>query len=140
MNNEHDFNIEPEDREWLAAFKESATAEAQRPGWFWTVQRARIRERIRPARRFTRWIAIASPLAVSALAAVMFFGIHFPANIHQKAPITVATANAAPNISDQQLLSEIDDTISNSVPDALAPADIIAQEVNRGLQNEKLTH
>ncbi len=139
MNNEQDFRIEPEDEKWLAAFKESSAEGAERPSWFWSAQRAKIRERIAPKKTLPLWVVWASPAAIVAVAALLLFFVNIPA-VHHKVPVTVATANAVPNISDQQLLSEIDDTINNSVPDALAPADLLAQEVNRGLQNNQAAH
>ncbi len=137
MNNEQEFKIERGDEQWLTAFKESAAARAERPAWFWSAQRAKIRERISPEKKLPMWLVWASPAAICAVAALLLFGVHFPVVQHQQVPVTVATANAIQNVSDQQLMSELDETIGNSVPEALAPADLLAQEVNRGLQNQK---
>jgi hypothetical protein len=50
---------------------------------------------------------------------------------HSVTPTQVVKVNT---ISDQQLLADIDETLTNPIPDALAPADLLAQDLDRSLR------
>jgi hypothetical protein len=123
-----DFEIEKQDKNWSDGFREACRAEAERPAHFWAAQRANIRAGI--ATNHHRWslrVALASTAALFVVAAAMLAGSHAPAAIPQS--VTTAT-----NISDQELLADIDETLRNPIPDALAPADLLAQDLDRSLK------
>ena len=121
-----DFEIEKQDTGWLEAFREDCRTEADRPAHFWAAQRANVRERIRgEQRKFSLRVAFASTAALFVIAGGMLAGGN------SAAPTQVAKVNA---ISDQQLLADIDETLTNPIPDALAPADLLAQDLDRSLK------
>ena len=121
-----DFEIEKQDKSWADAFREGCRAEADRPSHFWAAQRASIRERIRgERRRFSLRLALASTAALFAIAGAMLAGGR------SVPPTQMVKGNT---ISDQQLLADIDETLTNPIPDALAPADLLAQDLDRSLR------
>ena len=121
-----DFEIEKQDKSWSVAFREDCRAEADRSSHFWAAQRANIRERIRGERRtFSLRLALVSTAALFAIAGAMLAGGH------SATPTQMVTAKT---ISDQQLLADIDETLTNPIPDALAPADLLAQDLDRSLK------
>ncbi len=121
-----DFEIEKQDTGWAETFREGCHAEAERAPYFWAAQRANVRERIRgEKRKFSLRVALASTAALFAIAGAMLAGGN------STTPTQVVKANA---ISDQQLLADIDDTLTNPIPDALAPADLLAQDLDRSLK------
>ena len=121
-----DFETEKQDKSWADAFREDCRAEADRPSHFWAAQRARIRESIRgERRRFSLRLALVSTAALFAIAGAMLAGGH------SVPPTQMVKANT---ISDQQLLADIDETLTNPIPDALAPADLLAQDLDRSLK------
>jgi len=122
-----DFELEKQDKNWSDAFRKDCRAEADRPSHFWAAQRANIRERIRgERRRFSLRLALASTAALFAIAGAMLAGGH-----HSVTPTQMVKVNT---ISDQQLLADIDETLTNPIPDALAPADLLAQDLDRSLK------
>jgi hypothetical protein len=121
-----DFELEKQDKNWSDVFREGCRAEADRPSHFWAAQRANIRERIRgERRRFSLALALASTAALFAIAGAMLAGGH------SVPPTQMVKVNT---ISDQQLLADIDETLTNPIPDALAPADLLAQDLDRSLR------
>lgn len=121
-----DFEIEKQDERWSEAFREACHAEAERPAHFWAAQRANIRAGISgERRRFSLRLAMASTAGLFVIAGAMLAGSHGPT------PTRGTTATA---ISDQELLADIDETLTNPVPDALAPADLLAQDLDRSLK------
>jgi len=121
-----DFEIEKQDERWSEEFREACHAEAERPANFWAAQRANIHAGISgEQRRFSLRFALASTAALFVIAGAMLTSSHGPT------PSGVTTATT---ISDQELLADIDETLTNPVPDALAPADLLAQDLDRSLQ------
>jgi hypothetical protein len=120
------FEIEKQDKSWSNAFREDCQEQADRPAHFWAAQRANIRNRIRNEhRRFSLRVALASTAALFAIAGAMLAGGH---------STTPQQRVKAATISDQQLLADIDETLTNPIPDALAPADLLAQDLDRSLK------
>jgi hypothetical protein len=123
---EMDFEIEKQDERWSDAFREACHVEAERPAHFWSAQRANIRAEIgNKQRRFSLRFALASMTALFVVAGVMLAGSQPPS------PTPVRTATA---MSDQEILANIDETLTNPIPDALAPADLLAQDLDRSLK------
>ena len=114
----------------LSAWRESADKQAERPDWFWARQRARIESRMneRKPKRLPSlaWAGIAATLAVGA--ALMIPGDQ-PSQLPQQKPVT--QASAAPQISDHELLQQLQETMNSEVPDALQPASTLAQEMEQ---------
>ncbi len=115
----------------LADFRQESNERAQQPEFFWATQRSRINANLRDRRtpRGLGWAATVA--AVVALVVVMVT----PVTHHTVRP-TSPTAKNAPHavVDDEALLESIDQTTSSSVPDALAPANILASEMDRGLE------
>jgi hypothetical protein len=121
-----DFEIEKQDERWSEAFRGACQAEAERPAHFWAAQRANIRAGIHVEhRRFSLRLALLSTAALFVVAGAMLGGSH--AGV--PAPKTDARI-----ISDQEILANIDETLTNPIPDALAPADLLAQDLDRSLK------
>ena len=119
-----DWEIEEQDKSWAEAFRNDCRAQALQSPEFWSAQRAAIRSRIAGHNRMTSLrIALASAAALCVIAS----GLLFTAHRAQPAPVSQG-------ISDQQLLSDIDETISDPLPDALEPVQLISQDMDRSLQ------
>ena len=131
MRNEEQFELESADLHWADAYHDALHAAAERPASFWTAQRARIREQLsaRGKARSARW-AFAWAGALCLIGAMLVTGAQFPRSTSQVA----STRPSQHALSDQELMADVQATIDNSLPDALAPTDILAQEIDRNLQ------
>ncbi len=117
-----DFELEKHDEDWARGFRDACRVEAERPAAFWTAQRAGIRQRINTRTRRPIWL-------VTVAAALLFT---FAAALLRSAPSRpLPDPNRVAAISDQQLLTDIDETLSNPTPEALAPVDLISQDMDR---------
>lgn len=116
----------PEDDEGLldsiAAYRAEIHEQAQRSSSFWTAQCARIRERTSVARHTSLGWALGSVFAMAALATAM---------------LLVAPAVPAPvaQVDDDVLMRQVYEATSDTLPEALAPATLLANEVDRGLKS-----
>ena len=114
----------------LNAWRESADRQAERPDWFWARQSARIHSRINPPvpKRMPRaaWAGIAATIAVGV--ALMVPG---DKSAVPDQPQTVTTAQSESQISDHELLQQLQETMNSEVPDALQPASTLAQEMEQ---------
>lgn len=131
-----DFELEKQDEGWAREFRDACHARAERPPAFWAAQRARIQEQVRGEKRSVSLrFALASTVALLLLAAAMLTG--GPSVV--KAPPTQTAQTHT--ISDQQLLADIDETLADPTPDALAPMELISQDMDQSLQaqNKKET-
>ncbi len=108
----------------MTALRDSATHASNRPEAFWQRQRAMISARASLRQFVERRLVWATALAVVVLAASMLL---------KQAP---ATHVAAPD-SDQALLIDIDRSVDRGVPEALAPAALLTQEISRATQRQK---
>jgi hypothetical protein len=123
-----DFELKKQDESWASKFRDSCRAQAEQPGFFWAAQRAKVHSRIVVGRRLgSLRIALASTAALCVVASTLLLGGH-------PTPSAPSTTPTIRTISDQELLAAIDETISNSTPDALAPMDLISQDIDRSLQ------
>jgi len=121
-----DFELKKQDEGWAKAFREDCHAEAERSQYFWAAQRAQVRSRIADKRRgLSLRLALVSSVGLFAIAGAMLVG---------ERPIAPSPIAQKPAISDQQLLADIDETLTNPIPDALAPAELISQDMAQSLQ------
>ncbi len=86
------------------------------PGYFWTRQQARIRERLAPRATSLRWAAAAIFVLI-----LLAFGL-----IQQGVTPTVPVAQVDP---DDALLQDIHASLQREVPAPLAPATVLVEEV-----------
>jgi hypothetical protein len=98
---------------------------ADQPGYFWTRQQARIRERLAPRAETLRW-------AAAAICALVLFAL---ALIHQKVAPSHEIAQTAPPAAvvaadpDDALLEDIQASLQREVPAPLAPAAVLVDEM-----------
>ena len=132
MKHEDEFELEAEDRVWTDAFREASHAESERPAVFWSAQRAAIRGRITSrGRRSSAWMAFASAAAL-LLFAVMLLSVGTPIATRVPEKLQVAA-----RVDPDQLLSEVQETIDNPIPDSLAPLDLLAQDMDKDFKANK---
>lgn len=136
MNHEEDFQLEPQDRAWTDAFRAAIHAEAEKPASFWTAQRAVIRGRLTSrSHRSSAWMAFASVAALCLFAVLMLSGVKTPA----VRPVQPETRTTAAVQNDDKLISEVQETIDNPMPDSFAPIDLLAQDMDKQFKaNHKL--
>jgi hypothetical protein len=107
-------------RRATSALRDSARAQAEQPEGFWIRQRSSAASRIseRPDRPLV-WAAV---IAAAVLAATL---------IHEPRP---AAPPKPPVDPDQALLVSVERAVNRQVPQALAPATLITQEITRNLK------
>lgn len=119
-----DWEIQEDDKSWVEHFRDTSRANAERPPQFWLAQRAAVRARLASRSRISSLrFALASAAALCVIASGLLLTDH-----------RVQPSPVIESISDQQLLSDVDETISSPLPDALAPVQLIAQDMDRSLQ------
>lgn len=105
----------------------SAHQQADRPNWFWARQRARVMSEIRKPQRSVPRFAWAGLAATIALA----LGLLLPArNAKFNAPLATPPAAAQTQVSDHDLMVTIERTMDAAGPSSLAPATLLAEEMN----------
>jgi len=120
-----DLLLEADQRELqqtLAAVPNQLRLRTERPEWFWQKQQAAIRERV-GATRSPAWRllpACAGALGVAVLATTLLD--------HGRRP--APPAPQAQNVSDQELMIAVEQAVQTDVPDALAPAALLADEIS----------
>ena len=107
-------------RRTTAALRDSARAQAERPESLWTRQRASAASRT--SRRSVSPLTWAAAIAVAGLAATL---------IHEPRPAVPASPPADP---DQLLLVSVEQAVNRQVPQALAPAALLTQEITRNVK------
>ncbi|MGH9601426.1 MAG: hypothetical protein ACRD24_03465 [Terriglobales bacterium] len=123
------------DREWeqgttsarddavIAALAESLRAAGERPEGFWHMQRTAIQERIQGAERRTSLrMAWAGSMALISVAVGLLAQSPAPAS---------AMAISDP---DHDLLVGVEQAVRRPVPQALEPAQLLAQEIERSVE------
>lgn len=126
-------NIGAELREYLDAFRGDVHEQAEKPEWFWSAQRAKIRARLRERPAGSLRLVFASLAAVLAVALSMVLSGP-KLSTHGPVPQT-AQVHAHEAMSDDALMAEVVDETEYAVPDALAPANALAQELDQGLKS-----
>jgi hypothetical protein len=102
-------------RRATSALRNSARSQAERPDAFWTRQRASAASRI--SGRTVSPLSWAAALAVAVLAATL---------LNEPRPV-------AP-VPDQALLVSVEQAVNRQVPQALAPAALLTQEITRNVK------
>lgn len=131
MENEFEDRFADKDiKNSLNAWRESVDSEAERPEWFWARQRARIASGMKPPKpqRLPQaaWAGIAATVALGV--ALMF--VNKPVS-DVTGPGGPVPPTAHPQMTDQQLMSELENTMNSGVPEALQPASTLAQEMEQ---------
>ena len=109
--------------DFISSFRQGVHEQAQRPNSFWTAQRVRIGERtLKPKHGSLGW-AIGSVFATAAVAIALLLS----------GPATTNTP-VAQKVDDDLLMREVVEATEGTLPDALAPATLLANEVDRGLE------
>jgi predicted anti-sigma-YlaC factor YlaD len=107
-------------RSLTAAFRDSAHTQAERPEAFWTRQRAAAAARSsQPLVRPMTWVAA---IAAAVLAAMLL-----------QEPRPSPPVAPAPD-PDQALLVSVESALTRQVPQALAPAELLTQEISRNVK------
>jgi hypothetical protein len=107
-------------RRATSALRHSAHAQAERPEGFWAHQRSSAASRI--SGRAVRPLAWAAALAAAVLAAML---------VQEPRPVVPA---ALPPDPDHALMVAVEQATRREVPQALAPAALLAQEISRNLK------
>lgn len=103
-----------------AALGASARTQAEKPDAFWTRQRAAAAARI--SGHAVRPLAWTAALAAAVLAAML---------LQEPRPVVPAQPSLDP---DQALLVSVERAVNRQVPQALAPAALLTQEISRNAQ------
>ena len=113
----------------VASLRAETQAAAARPEVFWQRQRAEIRARLDAPAVTPPPLAWASAVALLLMAVLL--------SLPGEPPLAVAPQPDP----DSQLLLDVQQTLDRDVPDALAPASLLTQEMNQALEaNAKLTN
>lgn len=111
----------------IGLWRESVDRQAERSDWFWARQRARVESRIISAsvRRMPvfAWAGVAATLV---LGATLLISGHVTPNqriADNKPPVV--------HVSDHELMVSLEDTMNSGVPDSLAPASALADEMDQ---------
>jgi len=107
-------------RSLTTAFRDSAHARAEKPESFWASQRAAVAGR--SSQSPARPLAWAAAIAAAVLAAMLL-----------QEPRPVAPAMPSPD-PDQALLVSVEQAVNRQVPQALAPAALLTQEISRNVK------
>ncbi len=113
----------------IAALAESLRAAGERPEGFWRMQRALIQERIQGSeQRASLRMAWAGSVALITVAVCLLTQTPAPAS---------AVANYDP---DHDLLVGVEQAVRRPVPQALEPAQLLAQELERSVEAAEKTN
>ena len=107
-------------RRATSSLRDSARAQAERPEDFWARQRSSAASRI--SRRAVRPLAWTAAVAAAILAATL---------LQEPRPVPPAMPATDP---DQALLVSVQRAVSRQVPQALAPAALLTQEISRNVK------
>jgi len=113
----------------LNAWRKSADEEAERDDWFWSRQRAQIVSRMNQpkVRRIPTlaWAGIAATVAVGVALIVPGQKVTNP-----KSPVAVTSGNSdqtSAEMTDHELMQQLQETMNQNVPDALQPGSNLQQ-------------
>ncbi len=121
----------------LAEFRQESNRKAERPEFFWNAQQTAIKAKLRARKNHKGLGLLATAAATAAMVVFVAMPSRPPANNPQLPAQQAAGTQhaAAANIDDEALLESVNETTRSSVPDALAPANILASEMDRGLKD-----
>lgn len=114
----------------LQAWRESAEKQAERPEWFWARQRSRLAShRNQPRLKRMPSLAWAGIAATVALGVALMVPGQQPRHPGQPDPQPVVKVEA--EMSDHELMQQLEQTMNSGIPDALQPASALAQEMEQ---------
>jgi hypothetical protein len=128
VDNEFEDKFDDKDiKNALNVWRESADKLAERPEWFWARQRARIDARMKRPKLLrmpgAAWAGIAATVALG----VVLIASGGKPNNNQEPP----KAKIEAQMSDHELMQQLELTMNSGVPDALQPASTLMQEMEQ---------
>jgi hypothetical protein len=124
----------------LLAWRESVEKEAERPDWYWARQRALVSSQVQQPK-----VKRMPVLAWAGIAATVALGVALAVPGQKTTPVIVA-GSQTPQIgmnghemSDPELMQQLEQTMNSGVPDALQPANALAQEMEAAYSNQGTT-
>jgi hypothetical protein len=124
-------NDEQDIRGLLDAWRDSAERQGERPDHFWARQRTRVMSKIAEPRQASPRFAWAGIAAVVAVAVALFAPAQKPKQLQPQPAAQV-------QISDHDLMIALERSMNSSVPSSLAPATLLADEMNQALQSQEI--
>jgi len=112
-------------RELGEELRRELESQAELPGYFWSRQQARIRERLAPRAASLPWAAA----AICALIVAAFGLVHQSVLPQQPAAVKAPRVVAQQLESDDALLQDIQLSVEREVPAPLAPAAMLVEEM-----------
>jgi hypothetical protein len=107
--------------------RQDLESRADMPGYFWTRQQARIRERLAPRAASARWVAAAVVALILLAFGLIRQGVTPSRDVAQIPPL--AATQVTPADPDDALLQEVQASLEREVPAPLAPAAVLVEEV-----------
>ena len=125
----HDF--EGKDiKQALERWRASVDQQANRPDWFWSRQHAQLMSKMADRRASTfpklAWASLAATVAIAV-------SLMLPTHTEKKVEPQAQLAQEAAEISDHDLMLAIERSMNQGVPSSLAPASLLANEMNQAL-------
>jgi len=121
-------------KETLNAWRESVDRQAHRPDWFWARQRTRMTSRMKQPKLLRvptlAWAGIAATVTIG-VALMVPADTPLPSN-----PSVKSEPKIEAQVSDHELMLQLEDTMNSGVPDALQPASALAQELDQAYSSK----
>ncbi len=112
-----------------SGLRQDLESRADRPGYFWTRQQARIRERLAPRAASGRWAGAAIFALILLAIGLIQPGVAPKTEIARTTPAVPTVQVAQPESDDDTLLEDIQASLEREVPAPLAPAAVLVEEV-----------
>lgn len=120
-------------QEALDHWRDSIVKSVERPDWFWSRQHARVMSQLREERgtRLPKlaWASLAATIAIAA-------ALMLPTRAEQKIQPQAKVQQQAVQISDHDLMVAIERSMNDGGPSSLAPAGLLADEMNQALETQ----
>jgi hypothetical protein len=116
----------------LEVWRDSAAEKAKRPDWFWMRQHARVISQIRQQRGTgvpkLAWASLAATIAIAV-------SLILPSRPEKQVESQVKAQHDV-QISDHDLMLAIERSMNAGGPSSLAPASLLADEMNQALETQ----
>jgi hypothetical protein len=116
----------------IKGWRDSATEGAERPEWFWSRQRTRVMSQIREQRGASMpklaWASLAATIAIAVT-------LMLPTRAEKQIAPQVK-AQQQVQMSDHDLMMAIERSMNAGGPSSLAPAGLLADEMNQALETQ----
>jgi len=109
--------------------RQDLESRADKPGYFWTRQQARIRERLAPRATSTGWAAAAVFALILLAFGLIRHGVTPGTEVPGTTPAVSMAKVGAVYPDDDALLEDIQASLEREVPAPLAPAAVLVDEV-----------